>query len=150
MANTNPLDAAPETALDALLGLPEHLRGQTKYEEMYTEVTERLRQEAAGLPMNTLQQVLIERIASTYVTIRWREDSNTWKGVTQQRELNTYWLDLTKEFNKQLHAGETALRDNLLMQVHSIIRKGLDEVDDVDTRRTLHRLYTEEFSQLGI
>ena len=64
-------DFAP---LDGAFYLPEHIE-DTNLRQLYEVLVSRMRREAATLPMNTVQQLLIERIAYNYIVMREKERS---------------------------------------------------------------------------
>lgn len=116
--------------------------------EVYDDMIARLRKESFGIPMHTMQSMLIERIAATYVMIRYREVTG-WLGASAEKDTNARWMDMVKEWNRLLAAGHEQLRTQLLEQVQEITLKGVEMIADKDTRQNVRRLYQEEFARLG-
>lgn len=139
MASKPPDDLA---ALDDAFHLPENVTDD-RLRGLYEVLVARMRREAADLPMNTVQQLLIERIAYNYVIMRERE-SGTHGGFgtsNAQKDFNTFWLSMTQEFNRMLCKAETMNgneRKALLKQVQQVILSTVDKsVTDPKTRSNL-------------
>lgn len=146
--STSPLDAAPPDGLERAFRLPPHIADDTELRELYEEMVLRLRREAQGLPMNTLQQILIERIAGLYVQIKYKEDHQAFS-ANQQKEFNTYWLDLTKEFNRLLQASDDKLREILLNEIETIIKGALDLIESLPDKKNVRRHIQEGLAAIG-
>lgn len=139
MATQPPDDLA---ALDDAFHLPENVT-DNRMRNLYEVLVARMRHEAADLPMNTVQQLLIERIAYNYIIMRERENgANGGFGTSNaQKDFNTFWLSMTQEFNRMLCKAETMNgneRKALLKQVQQVILSTVDKsVTDPKTRSTL-------------
>ena len=147
------LSRTPEplsTPLEAAFGVPENLSDSDKYTELYNEMVDRLRREAEGIQMNTLQQLLIERIASVYVTIRDLEDNDTWRSAAHRKDMYAHWLDLTKEFNKLLQTNQDQLREGLLKQVFQVISDVVERVPDEKIKQDLRRWFATGFASIEL
>lgn len=142
------LDAAPAAGLERAFQLPDYVRESPELVELYNEMVSRLRQEADGLPMGTLQHLLIERIASFYVQIKFKENTNDFR-LNQQKEFNTYWLQLTTEFNRLLQASDDSRRNALLVKVGDIVIEGLKLIENVENRKSVQQFFSGEFSSLN-
>jgi hypothetical protein len=76
--------------------------------DMHEVLVKRFQAEAAHIPMNTVQQLLIERMATHYVFLRWKEGKTKdgqMSGFDHGRDFkdqNTFWLAMTQEFNRLL------------------------------------------------
>lgn len=148
--DTSPLDGPPADGLDRAFRLPERIADDESLSELYDEIVKRLRTEALGIPMTTMQQLLIERLATKYVLIRYNESIN-WAGMsaTAEKDMNAQWADLLKEWNRLLASGQEKMRDALLSQVSIIAQDAVKLVTDKDTRQALRRHFSEHFSNLG-
>ena len=135
--------------LEGAFRVPTNLEG-TELGDLHAEMTTQLRREAAGIEMTTNQLLLIERIVTTYVTIKDREENDTWRGVSQQKEMNTYLLDLQKEFSKLLQANQEAQKRALLDQVLQVVMDGLELVEDNDVHQKVTNYLTRRFGELGL
>lgn len=149
MTEINPLDAAPDDGLERAFRLPQYIREDEELVALYEEIVARLRREAAGLPMSTLQQLLIERQASFYVQIKFKENTQTFS-PNQQKEFNVYWLDLNKEFARQLAASDDKLREAMLGEIHQIVKDALELVTDPGQRRAVRLRLAEEFAAVQL
>lgn len=147
MAET-PFDA-PLDELAAAFELPEYIAADETLAGLYHEIVLRLRREAAGLPMKTAHMLLIERIASFYVTIRYKENHQEFRGY-QQKEFNTYWLSLTQEFNKVLQANDEKLREAMLLEIQNIVSDTLKLITDPNDRQNVRRKLSEEFAKMEV
>lgn len=134
MARLDDLDAAftlPDVVED------ERLRG------LYEVLVHRMRKEAEPLPMNTVQQLLIERIAYNYIVMRSRESGELggFTSASVQKDFNTFWLSMTQEFNRMLAKTETLSgneRKSLLREIQQLILQTVNaSVSDPQTRGAL-------------
>lgn len=144
----SPLDAAPADGLEHAFSIPDHIQTDERLVTLHAEMVQRLRREAAGLPMNTIQQLLIERIASFYVQIKYKENTNTFT-ANQQKEYNSYWLQLTTEFNRLLQASDDKLREALLIEIQKIVGQAIDLITNPEDRKTVRRTLQEGFASIG-
>lgn len=155
-------DAAPDPTLDApppddLAGafvLPEYLAADPRLVTLHTNIVTRLRREAAGMPMNTVQQLLLERIALNYIVLKFREgravgDGGFGRGG-EQKDFNTFWLSMTVEFNKLLLANQDKMREALLLEVQSVVTDVMSQIKDPAERRTLRRNLSEKFASIDL
>lgn len=143
------LDSAPPDGLARAFRLPSFIREDEELVALYDETVARLREEAKGIPMNTVQSLLMERIATFYVTIKWREDNNEWAGVSQQKDFNTYWLALTSEFNTILQKNDDSLRQAMLLEIQSVVLESLKTIKDPDDRRSVRLAISEGLASIG-
>lgn len=144
----SPIDE-PLDELASAFTLPEHLAEDPALVALYDEIVRRLRREAAGLPMKTAHTLLIERIATFYVTIRYKENHDDFRGY-QQKEFNAYWLSLTQEFNKVLQANDEKLREAMLLEIQNIVSDTMKLITDPADRQNVRRKLSEEFAKLEV
>ncbi len=134
MAQLDDLDAAFE--LHDTVEDP-RLRG------LYEVLVHRMRNEAKDLPMNTVQQLLIERIAYNYIVMRSRErgEYGGFATAAAQKDYNTFWLSMTQEFNRMLGKAETLSgvdRKAMLRDIQQLILQTVNaSVSDPKTRSDL-------------
>lgn len=143
------LDAAPSDGLDRAFRLPAFIREDEELSSLYVETVARLREEAKGIPMNTVQRLLMERIATFYVTIKYREDTDTWAGATQQKDFNTYWLSLTSEFNTILQKNDDSLRQAMLLEIQSVVMDSLKRITSPEDRKAVRLAVAEGLAAIG-
>lgn len=144
-----PLVVMPANDLQAAFKLPEHIEADEILAELFTNMVTRLRREAEGIPMSTVQQLLIERIASMYVQIRYMENTG-FDGVNKQKELNDYWLKLVAEFNRLLSSNDDKRREQLLYDVQNVVMESLKLISNDEERRDIRRALTEGFTKLNV
>lgn len=144
-----PLEVMPANKLQAAYVLPEYLQEDLDSAELFDEVISRLRRETEGIPMSTVQQLLIERIASMYVQIRYMEKTG-FDGVNKQKELNDYWLKLVAEFNKLLTNHDDKRREQLLLDVQTVVLNAIKLISNEEERRSVRRALTEGFTTLNV
>src|SRR5688572_8166031 len=97
---------------EAFVMPPALLDGHPDLIGLYEELVANLRAEAFGIPMTSMQVILIERIATKYVLIKYREREG-WLGVNAEKDANSQWLDLVKEWNRLLAGGHEQMRERL-------------------------------------
>ncbi len=148
MSDRDP-DAAPSPGLERAFRLPAMIREDPELVALYEEAVERLEAEAKGIPMNTVQRLLMERLATFYVTIKYREDTDSWAGASQQKDFNTYWLSLTSEFNTILQKNDDSLRQAMLLEIQTVVMESVKLIKDSDDRRSVMRSLSENLAEIG-
>ncbi len=136
-------------SLDAAFDLPERFEETPEMASLYHTVVENLRAEARGIPMNTVQTLLLERIAFNYVSLKIAERDGD-LDPSKIKDLTKFWLDMTTEFNKQLAAGHEKLREALLLQISDMVMERLRTVPDRDTKMQLILSMKEGFAEMGL
>ena len=139
------------TWLDDAFELSESAVPEMKWRMLHTAIMHKLLDEAKNVPMTTAQYILIERIATTYIYIKVREDNGfeNLNPITQDKQ-NVYLLSLLAQFQKML-AKATAQedRENTLREVRDIITKVFKQSDSPAKQEVLQSLI-EEFKKVGI
>lgn len=140
--------------LDAAFELPDIIE-DTKLRALYEVLVHRMRDEARAMPMNTVQQLLIERIAYNYIVLRSKErgDLGGFAHATVQKDFNTFWLTMTAEFNKTLGKStpmNAADRKVLMKEMQQIIVSTLATVSDPRVRNELMEKMAVAFETAGI
>lgn len=117
-------------ALDTAFSLPENIE-DPKLRELYEVLVSRMRKEAEGLAMNTVQQLLIERIAYNYIVMRSREagDLGGFNTASVAKEFNSFWLSMTQEFNRLLSKPGAMAGHERKTLLHDIQSKILDTIN---------------------
>lgn len=145
----------PLDALDEAFHLPENIE-DTRLRTLYEVLVHRMRTEAKGLPMTTVQQLLIERIAYNYVVMRDRENGHHggFQSSTSAKDFNTFWLSMTQEFNRMLTKQETMSgneRKTLLKDIQQTIFATINKsVQDPKTRSHLLVNFAAAFDDIKI
>lgn len=128
--------------LDSAFELPENIEDE-KLRTLYEVLVYRMRREAKNLPMNTVQQLLIERIAFNYIVMRLRErgELGGFATANASKDFNTFWLSMTQEFNRLLTKADTMggnERKELLREIQQLILQTVNaSVNDPKTRSDL-------------
>lgn len=149
MSDANPLDGPPDDGLAEAFKLPPSISDSPEMTQLHTEIVLRLRREASGLSMNTVQQLLLERIATFYVQTKMREQEGV--GVKELKDLNSFWLSMTQEFNRLLTSSQDKLRDALFLEIQKVLESALKEtVVDPDTRKKLRLRLAGDFASLDL
>ena len=142
-------DAVTDSGLSEVFVLPPEVVDH--HEDLigiHQELVDNLRAEAFGIPMTSMQVLLIERIATKYILIKYRERTG-WLGTNAEKDANTQWLDLVKEWNRLLAQGHEAMRERLLEQVEKIMGDGVNLIPDKETRQKVRLFYQEQFAAMG-
>lgn len=140
--------------LDLAFELPATITNP-RLRELYEVLVFRMRDEAKHLPMNTVQQLLIERICYNYIVMRAKENNELggFGSASVQKDFNTFWLSMTAEFNKILGKVEPlqgADRRAFLKDMQQIITKIVSTVPDPTTRGNLYEQMATAFEHAGI
>ncbi len=146
----SPLDSASEQGIERAFRLPDYIEEDDDLRALYEDMVRRLRAESMGIPMHTAQELLLERIATKYVIIRYRE-THGWVGlgVNAEKEANQQWLEMLKEWNRVLAAGHEQLRDAILREAENIALDAVSLLGDPDDRQKIRRHFKERFAALG-
>lgn len=143
-------------SLDGVFTLPPGLVESDELRHMWEVIVSRMRKEAVHLPMNTVQMLLIERIATNYVILREKENmplghSQGFAHATVQKDFNTFWLTMTKEFNALLGRTDTAVRRQAMGEVRDILLSVLEEVPVSGlSRAELQKKIVLKFQEAGL
>lgn len=147
------LDAAPAAVLGRAFRVPKYIRDDEELMDLFNEMVTLLRRESAGLPMTTLQTVLLERISTTYVIIKYREEHG-WEGlgVNAEKEMKAQWTDWLKEWNRLIASGQDKLRDQMLHDVVEVMKNNLtvELIPDKPTLQNVRLVLMEKLSKLGV
>jgi len=140
--------------LDGAFELPANV-SDPKMRELYEVLVAKMRADARHLPMNTVQQLLIERICYNYIVLRSKEagELGGFGSASVQKDYNTFWLSMTSEFNKLLGKVEPlsgADKKAFLREMQQIIVNTVSTVPDPKTRSGLLERFAAAFEHAGI
>lgn len=140
--------------LDGAFELPEEIN-DPKLRELYEVLVFRMRAEAKHLPMNTVQQLLIERIAYNYIVLRSKERGalGGFNNSNIQKDFNTFWLTMTQEFNRMLGKSDPMSsneRKTLMREMQEIIVSTVGTIGDPKVRAELLEKMAAAFENAGI
>lgn len=148
---TNHINNAP-AFLEAAFDLPETAVPDLNFRLLHTALVQKLLEEAKNVPMQTAQYILIERIATTYIYIKYKESSgfDNLNPMVQDKQ-NVYLLSLLAQFQKML-AKATAQedRENTMREVRDIIVRVFRASGNDPVRREVLDELIEEFKKVGI
>ena len=102
--------ALEEDPLQRIFTLPAHIADDTELSTVYRASVARMREEARGVPMSTVQNFLIERIAFSYVQMLYRERNGQYRRPNEQKDATALWLSMTQEFNRTLRRARRRSR----------------------------------------
>ncbi len=141
-------------SLDGAFELPEQI-SDPKLRELYEVLIFRMRNEAKHLPMNTVQQLLIERIAYNYIVLRSKErgELGGFNNSSIQKDFNTFWLSMTAEFNRMLGKSDPMSsneRKTLMREMQEIIMSTVSTISDPQVRADVLEKMAAAFEQSGI
>jgi len=140
--------------LDGAFELPEEIN-DPKLRELYEVLVFRMRNEAKHLPMNTVQQLLIERIAYNYIVLRSKERGSLggFNNSNIQKDFNTFWLSMTQEFNRMLGKTDpmsSVERKTLMREMQEIIMSTVSTISDPRVRADVLEKMAAAFETAGI
>lgn len=136
-----------EEILDALFQPPAEIRERREWVERYDALVRSLRRDSSGLPLDMAQQMLIERIASTYMRVSWYQTEG---GMTDNQldKLNEMYLKYTTQFQKVLAASDEVLRQDLLQKMVTISTDAVKLISNDEDRKAVRRHFQEKFAAL--
>ncbi len=143
-----------EDEMDIAFELPANVT-DVKLRKLFYVLVGRMRKEAAHIPMNTVQLLLIERIAYNYIIMRSKEAANTpqegaFSHATQQKEYNTFWLSMTQEFNKQVRATDAETKAQMMRVMAGVVADVLREIEDPVLQSKLRIRISDGMQQQGL
>jgi len=148
---TDRINNAP-AFLEAAFELPESAVPDLNFRMLHTALVQKLLEEAKNVPMQTANYVLIERIATTYIYIKYKEAAGfeNLNPITQDKQ-NVYLLSLLAQFQKML-AKATAQedRETTLREVRDIIVRVFKQSNNDPAKRAAFEELIEEFKKVGI
>lgn len=145
----------PQALLDSLddaFILPDEITADARLHRLYEVIVARMRRESEGVPMNTIQTLLMERIALNYIVMKAREQGMLNQlSAAAQKDHQTWWLAMTAQFNKQLNkATEQEYKDKILREVTNVIVGVLSKVEDPKLKVKLKNEFMAGFEAAGI
>ncbi len=138
------------TSLDAIFDLPETLFSDPKLRQVYEVLIHRMKDEAKGCPSESSQILLMERAATTYVTLKqWEKDGKF--SPSQHKTYSEFFLSLMGEFNRSLKKKTPEqTRIEVLNEVKDIIVGTVGKIKDPKLREVLSAKFLEAFETAGV
>lgn len=140
--------------LDSIFDLPAAITDNVKLVEAYNVIVSRLKRESQHVKMNTVQLLLIERIANNYVALKAKErhaigDVGGFAHTTAQKDFNTFWLTMTQQFQRSLERSTGNEREAALVEALGIIR-GVLAKESPAVRNRLMEQMADAFEGQGL
>lgn len=149
----NRMMGVDEDDLSAAFELPTFVTDRPRLQDLHRRIVNRLRKESEGIPMDTIQLLLLERIAFNYIVMKAREMGALDLGNARtQKDFQTFWLAMTNQFSKNLQKATAAEdRERTLREVRDIVIDTLARgVDDKVTKDKLLNEFAVAFQNAGI
>lgn len=147
---TDSLDEAPVDALEDIFVLPEDIQSDARIVRWHTEMVERLKREAQGVPMKTAQYTLMERISFFYAYMRYQELHNPDMSSREKMANMTAWQSMLDMFNRMLEKHNDKVLRETILEVQAILKDALPIVSDTKERADLRRHLGERFANIGL
>lgn len=129
---------------------PEVIRNFPEYMEVYDEIEQSLKKDIDHLEMNSTLQALMERICTVYVMIRYRENTR-WQFPGDQKEYNSNFLNLVKEFNKIVDTSQDVKIEKFKSDLIGVIQSNIQKhVDDPSIRKNIFEDIAADLDKKGI
>ncbi len=138
--------------LDLAFGLPPSL-SDPSYVELYNVIIAEMRADARGVQLDMTLNLLIERIATYYVTMKSEEQNPTVARPSPEVQKNrvTFWLSMVQEYHKLLKQRTPMdKRIAVLKEVQSIVLDTLDCIGDPKLKERLTTKFIENFTAAGV
>lgn len=136
--------------LDQVFSLPPVMVDEyPQLAEIHDEIVMRFKSESHGMPMNTVQTLLLERIAYNYVFLKYRELKGEVAGK-EQKDFNSFWLSMTQEFNRLLTVNEAERREQLMDDVVSVFNEAIALIQDKETRQAVQQSVGAGLAKKGL
>lgn len=137
------------SSLDYAFELSDDIQDQ-KLRILYESIVHRMRTEAAHLPMNTMQQLTIERIARYYILLLSWERSEKFN-MREDTRYNEHWMKMAAHFNSMLmRATPAAQRDAFLERIALVISGVLKTIDDEEVKFEVFQKFMFAFKKEGL
>jgi len=138
-------------SLDRLFVLPEWV-SDPELREAYEIIVARLRNEIEHVPLSTLQQLRVERIAFNYIVLKFRESlaANDFAFAEHLKDWNTYWAQITREFDTVARAWKPTEKEAIMAVVRSAVGEILATVQDTEIRNDLIQRFVATFERAGL
>lgn len=136
--------------LDQVFSLPSKMTEEfPQLAEIHDEIVLRFKSEAHGMPMNTVQTLLLERIAYNYVFLKYRELTGDVAGK-DQKDFNSFWLSMTQEFNRLLSVNEAERREQLMSDVVDVFNEAIALIQDKEVRQAVQQSVGAGLAKKGL
>jgi hypothetical protein len=143
-------------SLDGFFTLPAWVT-RRELREGYEAIVSRMRRECMHVPMNTVQQLLIERIAFNYIILKQREAARmgTERGFADPdaiKDFNTFWLKMTAEFNNLLVKFKPSDKEAVMAQVRGAVEEIMATLppEHHELRNELMYRFVKTFERAGL
>jgi hypothetical protein len=138
-------------SLDALFELPDWIN-DPQLCNAYEIIVARLRREIEHVPLNTVQQLRIERIAFNYITLKFREKNaaSEFAFAEHLKDWSTYWAAISRDFDAVLKAWKPKEMDAIMAVVKNAVAEVIATVEDPKVRNDLVLRFPATFERAGL
>lgn len=143
------LDLAPADILRFAFTPPTHIREHEELGPLYNEIVARMRNEAAGLPLETNQNLLLSRIALGAVEMMYRDENGWGPGTNAQKDYYAQWLATMREWNTVLKDNREKVTEKIIEDLSGVVLGALENIENDDDRRRATLYIKEKFAQRG-
>jgi hypothetical protein len=127
---TEPLDL---DSIEIIFEVPEAAwDGGLEWRRMYYVIIHNLQRESVGIPLDTVQKMLLERLSNIYVTIKWREATGGFKHANEQKDANTFLMQLFQQWERVIQSTDIEQRKMLTREFMDSLVTALKKVDNID------------------
>jgi hypothetical protein len=116
----------------------------------YEEMSRQLRREAQGVPMQSSQYTMMERIAFLYAKMRYQELNEIVVPERERQATQDSWQKAIDQFNRLLEKNNDKIIQDKIVQVQDIVKNVLNLVESQEERQFLRRRLNEEFANLEL
>jgi len=149
-AEDRTLDSPPVTGLEDIFVLPDYISEDDRILRWYNSMASQLQQEAKGIPMQTAQFTLMERICYFYANMRYQEFNNPNMSPRERRENNAAWQSMLDMFNRLLEKHNDKVVNEALLKSHEIVLASIEMVTDPVEKASIRRFLQEQFAAAGL
>lgn len=132
------LDAPPIDRLAESFVLPDGFLEDERVVAWYDEIVLRLRREAAGVQMNTIQQLLLERIAYSYAAMRRYELEENVNPRTHKDMMGVF-QSLSDTFNRLLEKNNDKVHKENIGKIYGALNELLPLISDERERKEFQK-----------
>jgi hypothetical protein len=113
--------------LDDLFDLPMTVTEDPRLRRLYFVLTMKMVDEVSHLAVPTSTYYQIERIAHLYAVMRENERlGKAFTGSNAQKAMNSFWMELIKDFNKTVVAADIQRTREMLKTITQVVMMALE------------------------
>lgn len=120
-----------------------------RWRPFYEETLTQMRNEARGLPLGTVQFILLGEIAYLGLKLRAGEADGT-ATATELKNMREMLHKFLVEFNRMLTASDDKARTTLLVEIKNVLVQSAKFIKDPEERREVNRFWNTKFAELDV